>query len=94
MIYNAPFDLSLLPPSTRALVVLKARCAMQAMATWRAWRAASLGTPRWCTLAVAAAVAGHAWERGPHSALADADALRSVWRFLAAQVSASTEMLG
>ena len=89
VIYNAPFDLSFMPPSTRALIAPKACCAMQAMATWRAWRAESLGSPRWCTLVDAAAIADHLWEAAPHRALADALALRAVWRFLAGQTEIS-----
>lgn len=86
MIYNAPFDLSFLPPSTRRVVEPKARCAMRALATWRAWRQNAPGAERWCTLSDAAAIAGHVWDALPHRAIADVTALRSVWAFLAKQL--------
>ena len=88
VIYNAPCDLSFLPASARTLVEPKARCAMRAMATWRAWRSSSPDSERWCRFTEAAAIADHVWEASPHRALADATALRSVWNFLGDQVRA------
>jgi DNA polymerase III subunit epsilon len=86
VIYNAPFDLSFLPPSVREAVG-EVRCAMQAYAVhYGAWSDYHQSYT-WQPLGRAAARVGHTWEGTAHRALADAGACRSVWHYLLAEAA-------
>lgn len=73
VIYNARFDAPFFPG--RLSQAAGVHCAMIRFA-------AALDGGRWRRLDVAARHAGHRWTGAAHRALADAQACRSVWRWL------------
>ena len=73
VIYNAAFDIEFFPNRLRNAAQI--HCAMKAYS-------ASIGKTRWVKLADAASRVGHNWDGEAHRALADAQACRSVWRWL------------
>lgn len=78
VIYNAAYDRAFLP--NRLGAAARVSCAMLLFA--QAYRS---GGGTWQKLDVAARHCGHAWQGVAHRALADAQACRSVWRWLAAR---------
>lgn len=76
--YNAEFDEQFLDLSDVAAV----HCCMLRYAKhhgqWSKWH----GDFKWQPLSVAAKAAGHTWTDGPHRALVDAQACRTVWQWL------------
>lgn len=81
VVYNLGYDLPLMPKSVQRAPV-KFSCAMQDFAAhygdWNDYH----GSFRWQRLTVAAEYVGHTWEGPAHRAAADAQACRSVWRYL------------
>lgn len=73
VIYNAAFDVEFFP--NRLKNATRVHCAMKAYS-------ASIGQTRWVKLVDAASRVGHTWDGKAHRALADAQACRSVWRWL------------
>lgn len=84
VIYNAPFDLSFLPDAV-AEGAAEVRCCMLAFAEHYGEWDDRRGGFKWKKLAFAAEHVGHVWDGNAHSALADAQATRSVWQWLARQ---------
>jgi DNA polymerase-3 subunit epsilon len=82
VVYNLDYDLGFMPASVRQ-APLELSCCMNAFAEHYGepgW----YGGYRWQKLTLAADHARHAWAGSAHRARADADACRSVWRYLAA----------
>lgn len=73
VIYNSSFDTPFFPGKLREARMIE--CAMKKFA-------ASIGSSRWVKLDFAARHVGHRWSGTAHRALADAQACRSVWRYL------------
>ncbi|MFK7161830.1 3'-5' exonuclease [Marinospirillum sp. MEB164] len=84
VIYNAPFDLSFLPDAV-AEGAAEVRCCMLAFAQAYGEPDPKRGGFKWKKLGFAAEHVGHVWSGRAHSALADAQATRSVWQWLARQ---------
>ena len=89
VIYNVDFDLGFLPSPARELASTKARCAMSAASAWTGYRAAHTDRDRRRKLVDVAAEAGHAWSGPAHRALSDAQAVRTVWRWLLTSLAAA-----
>ncbi|MBE0506953.1 MAG: 3'-5' exonuclease [Marinospirillum sp.] len=81
VIYNSAFDLDFLPP---AVVDATAGhcCCMEAFAQFYGEWDERHDDFRWKKLVFAADHVGHVWSGSAHSALADAQATRSVWQWL------------
>lgn len=82
VIYNARFDLPFLPSRSQDAAHRKTACAMRAYSLHVGEWSEYWSGYRWFRLTEAAAEAGHAWSAAAHRALSDAQAARSVWRFL------------
>lgn len=83
--YNAPFDLGFLPAQLRSQVESSFVCAMEAFSLHRGEWDEAREDYRRVSLASAASIAEHSWTSSPHRARADAEAVRSVWRWLSRQ---------
>jgi DNA polymerase-3 subunit epsilon len=80
VIYNRAFDLKFLPKEFRK----KSHCAMVIYAEFMGWAddRPGRGPYKWHKLIDAAAFSGHPWSETAHRALADAQALRTVWHYM------------
>lgn len=82
VIYNATFDLGYLPAELFAIIEPKCVCAMRTYAMHAGVWDGRRHSYKWHKLGVAAKRAGHTWTGSGHRALADAQALRTVWQWL------------
>lgn len=83
VIYNADYDTTILAGALALGPPERIECAMQAFSEFAGVRHEDSGRIRRQSLSKAAAHVLHPWNSGPaHSALADAQATRAVWRYL------------
>jgi DNA polymerase III subunit epsilon len=80
IVYNLQYDIGFFPELVRNAPA-ETSCAMLAFAEHYG-EIGRFGSYRWHKLDFAAAHAKHVWQGEAHRARADADAARSVWRFL------------
>jgi DNA polymerase III epsilon subunit-like protein len=83
VIYNAAFDVRFFPG--RLAEARNIECAMLRFTD-------ATGGGRWRKLSFAASHVGHVWGGAAHRALADAEACRSVWRWLEGGCAEASEM--
>lgn len=91
VIYNASFDMSILPDAV-GRTAAQVDCCMEAFAAAYGELSEEHGDYRWQSLATAAFYVDHSWQGPTHRAYTDALACRAVWHYLTGSTAYRAEV--